>query len=162
MKKEASNTDNQSAIESIDFSEIEFPVIQGGKKGIGVVKYNPTQQAVENKDVIKGIVYLIESSGANYGDIAIWAFKESVSRNNVTCQELVEAYWKAYQDPYVGKEGIQFRHLWKHIEKMRTGDGSIYTYEQMLNKMDKEKIPMEAFTMIDEKDSQGRKKWVMK
>lgn len=157
MKKEPSNTGNRSAIELTGSSEIEFPVIQGSEKAIGVIKYQPQQKAVENKDVIKGVVYLIESSGANYDDIAIWAFKESVSRNDVTCQELIDAYWKAYSDPYVGKEGIQWRHLWKHIEKTRNGSGDrLYTYQEMLGIVNKESITTDHFEII-EKDKWRRK-----
>ena len=138
--------------ESTEYSEIEFPVKQGDKLGLGIVKFKPDSLAIENKDVVKGVIYLIESSGAQYNDIAVWAFRESCSRNDVSCKELIDAYWKAYSDPYVGKEGIQWRHLWKHIEKHRHGSGEkLYTYDEMLNIVDKQKITTDHFQFI--KDS---------
>lgn len=157
------NTENQLVKGSTEFSQISFPVSEKNGVGIGTIKYQPKQIATENKDILKGVIYLIESSGASYNDISIWSFREACERNNVNCQELIDAYWQAYSDPYVGKEGIQWRHLWKHIEVMRKGeDRKSYTYEQMLTKMDREYISMEAFTMIDEKDQKGRPKWVIK
>jgi hypothetical protein len=138
-------------------STINFPVIDGKNVGIGEVKFNPGAKAVENKDVIKGVIYLIESSGASYNDVAIWAFKEVCKRNEVTCQELIDAYWKAYSDPYVGKEGIQWRHLWKHIEKSRLGSGDkFYTYHEMMTIIHNECINTDHFEFL-EKDKWRRK-----
>lgn len=76
---------------------------------------------------------------------------------------MIDAFWKAHADPYVSTAtGIQFRHLWKHIEKERGGDKQSYTYEEMLNKMDKDKITQDCFVMTDEKDGKGRPKWTIK
>lgn len=134
--------------ESIERS-IEFPVFENNEKQIGKISYPPNGKALENRDVVKGVVYLIESAGSDYNDISLWAFKECLNRNNVTCQELIDAYWKAYSDPYVGKEGIQWRHLWKHIEKSRVGSGSkLYTYNEMLNIVDKEYIDTDHFESV--------------
>lgn len=88
--------------------------------------------------------------------------QESLRRFKVTCEEAYDAFWKAHSDPYVGNNTIAFRHLWKHIEKQRGLDSTSYTYEEMLNKMDKDKIPQSCFVMIDEKDAQDRKKWILK
>jgi hypothetical protein len=142
--------ENQSLTESTNSLKISFPVVNGKDVGIGEVSYKPKDQVIKNKDVLKGVIYLIESSGASYNDIAIWAFKKVCQKNDVTCQELIDAYWKAYSDPYVGKEGIQWRHLWKHIEKERLGSGDkIYTYKEMLFVCDKEHITTDHFEFID-------------
>ena len=115
-------------------------------------------KAVENKDVIKGIIYLIEGAGAEYSDVSIWSFKEACNRNSVTCQELIDAYWNAYSDPYVGRDGIQWRHLWKHIEKFRHGSGEkLYTYKEMLNIVDRENITTDHFEFISDSKLWKRK-----
>jgi hypothetical protein len=90
-------------------------------------------------------------------------FVDALKRFDITEAELNDAFWLAYSDPYVPQSGVEFRHLWKHIEVMRKGeDRKTYTYEQMLDVMNKRKIPMSSFSMIDEIDSQGRRKWVLK
>ena len=150
MKKQALSMGNPSVTGLTKYSEVEFPVKQGDRLGLGIVKYQPGALAVANKDVVKGIIYLIETGGAAYSEIAIWAFREACQREEVTCKELIDAYWKAYSDPYVGKEGIQFRHLWKHIEKARLGSGDrLYTYNEMLHVCDKEHITTDSFTLVE-------------
>ena len=90
-------------------------------------------------------------------------FMKALERFKITEKEMNEGFWQAYADPYVPQSGLEFRHLWKHIEVMRKGEGRrSYTYEQMLVKMDQDKISMEAFSMIDELDHYGFKKWVIK
>ncbi len=87
----------------------------------------------------------------------------ALEKNNVTVDEAMEAFWKAYADPYVSQGRIEFRHLWKYIEKSRLGEsGRTFTYEEMLDKIDRDKIPMDAFSMTEETDNKGRKKWVIK
>lgn len=129
---------------------------------VGEVEYREKQAVADNKQFAMGIIYLIESDGANYDSIAIWNFRKACERFDVTCQEMIDAYWRAYSDPYVGKEGIQFRHLWKHIEKNRLGEGKVYTYDEMIDLVTSKKYPQEAFEMTNEEDSRGRKKWVLK
>lgn len=43
----------------------------------------------------------------------------AMSRHDVKPRELYEAFWDAYEDHYTPKDGIQWRHLWKHISKRR-------------------------------------------
>jgi len=88
----------------------------------------------------------------------------ALKKNKVTIKELYDAFWKAYGDPYVGKDGIAFRHLWKHIEKARYGDeGTLFTYEKMLNYCDRNHCSTDVFDIVEEEqDSQGRPKWVIK
>lgn len=132
------------------------------KLAIGNVEYRENEPVTDNKQFAMGIIYLIESDGAEYDEISIWNFRRACEQFEVTCQEMIDAYWKAYSDPYVGKEGIQFRHLYKHIEQHRTGGGKKYTYDQMIDLVTARKYPQEAFKLIEEKDAQGRKKWVLK
>ncbi|MEQ9091813.1 MAG: hypothetical protein RIE52_12025 [Balneola sp.] len=136
---------------------IKLPVLVNNNLSIGEIEYKSNEQITSNEDFAMGIIYLIESSGANYDKIAIWSFKEACKSFEVTCDEAIEAYWLAYRDPYVGKEGIQFRHLWKHIEKIRNGSGTkLYTYQEMLSICDKEHISTDHFEFIE------KEKWKRK
>lgn len=90
-------------------------------------------------------------------------FMSALKRFKITEKEMEESFWLAYADPYVPSTGIEFRHIWKHIEVLRKGSSrKSYTYDEMLYDMQKRGITTEAYTMIDETDSKGRKKWVLK
>ena len=159
------NTGKQLQKGLSDYSTIKFPVASDNDEriGIGVIKYKKSQPVIENNDILQGVIFLIESTGASYSDIQIWAFRESCKRENVTCQELIDGYWKAYSDRFVGKEGIQWRHIWNHIEVARKGDSrKVYTYFEMVDMVTSGKYPQSAFTQIDELDSNGHKKWVLR
>lgn len=91
-------------------------------------------------------------------------FIKAMERFTITERELNDAFWLAYADAYVPATGIEFRHLWKHIEVMRKGSTKrTYTYEEMLNYCDKNGIGTDSFSIYkEEKDSKGRPKWVLK
>lgn len=77
--------------------------------------------------------------------------------NTVTCKELHDAFYKAYSDHFTPQTGIEWRHLFKHIEKSRHGSGDkFYTHNEMLNICHKEKITTDHFQFI-EKDKFKRK-----
>lgn len=83
-------------------------------------------------------------------------FLKALDRFKVTEIELNNAFWNAYADTYVPSSGIEFRHLYKHIEKERHGSGDrLYSYKEMLNIVDKEKITTEHFEIV-EKDKWRR------
>lgn len=80
-----------------------------------------------------------------------------LKENNVTIREAITAFKKAYSDHYTPASGIEWRHLWKHIEEMRMGkDRRYYTYQEMLNIVDRENITTDHFQFID-KDKWKRK-----
>ena len=115
--------------------------------------------AHKNQSLLKAVMPMMNLNDASSQAI----FVKALDRFKITEKELNEGFWQAYADPYVPQSGLEFRHLWKHIEVMRKGEGRrSYTYEQMLVKMDQDKISMEAFSMIDELDHYGFKKWVIK
>ena len=90
-------------------------------------------------------------------------FMKAIKKFEITEEELSEGFWKAYADPYVPASGIEFRHIFKYVEVMRKGEArKTFTYEEMLNDSEKKGIPQDSYSMIDEKDSQGRKKWVLR
>lgn len=77
--------------------------------------------------------------------------KDLLDENEVTISEAVKAFKKAYSDHYTPASGIEWRHLWKHIEEMRKGrDRRYYTYEEMINICDKENITTDHFEFIEE------------
>lgn len=49
-------------------------------------------------------------------------------RFKVTFDEAMDAVWKAYADPFVSNGKIEFRHLWKHIEKDREEKGERFNF----------------------------------
>lgn len=87
----------------------------------------------------------------------------ALRENNVTIGEAHKAFWKAMADPYVPTgSGIEIRHLMKYIsENRKKEDKTYYTYEQVLNKMEKEHIPQTAFEITD-KERNGQRLWVLK
>ena len=143
---------------------IELPIItpEAKKVRVGKLEYREDELAHKNRAFIMGVFYLIEMDGAEYDEIRMWSFREACSRYNVTCQELIDAYWRAYSDPYVGKAGIQFRNLWKHIENSRTGGQRPMSYDAMLDDMHRKSLPMSAYRQVDELDENGNRKWVLK
>jgi hypothetical protein len=44
---------------------------------------------------------------------------EAMRQNCVTVKEAMDAFWKAYGDPYVSGGIIEFRHLMKHVNEAR-------------------------------------------
>lgn len=77
-------------------------------------------------------------------------FIKGLERFEITEQELNDAFWEAYADPYVPSTGTEFRHLWKHINKKRLGSGDkLYTYREMLNICHRESITTDHFEFID-------------
>ena len=115
-----------------------------------------------SKETIESIIAAMNLPG----DIEKSMFMTALTRFEVTDHELTEAFWLAYADPYVPGAGIEFRHLWKHIEQMRGKKKETFTYHQMLSVMHRESLPQEAFEILNgengrpiEKDGSGKFKW---
>ena len=47
------------------------------------------------------------------------AFMEALKRFNVTEKELEDGFWAAYADHFTPASGIEFRHIFKHVQKNR-------------------------------------------
>lgn len=61
------------------------------------------------------------------------AFMKAVEKFNVTDKELEKGFWLAYADHYTPASGIEFRHIYKHVQIMRE-KGEEFTsemYDQM-------------------------------
>lgn len=78
---------------------------------------------------------LSEVSGQeNQSRSKIQLVKEAMRRKEVTIMEAVEGFWGAYSDPYVKDGDIQWRHIWKAIEKMREEKPQSYIPEKAYKK----------------------------
>lgn len=51
--------------------------------------------------------------------VEISLLRISMEKFLLTFDEVMNALWKAYADPYVANGVIQFRHIWKHVEIAR-------------------------------------------
>lgn len=146
---------------------LKLPVpTEDGDTKTAVLEVNPRLPVHENAEFLKGLTLMIAVSAGKkkLSKLEKWMLVEACEKHQVMPKEAYQAFWKAYGDPYVGKEGIQFRHLWKHIEKSRYGEnGRLYTYEQMLDYCDDHHCSTDNFVMVeDQKDSEGRPKWALK
>jgi hypothetical protein len=138
-----------------------------GEEGkTAMMKIDNSIPAAENTDFLKGMTMMIAvSSGKeNLSKLEKWMLIEACEKQNVMPKEMYDAFWKAYSDPYVPKTGIEFKHLWKHIEKDRYGEeGKLFTYEKMLQYCDRNSCTTDIFEIIpDETDNQDRPKWALK
>lgn len=127
-----------------------------GEGGISNFVIDNTVPAHNNKDFMTGFSHMLLSSRkksewSNSHEFPM--IREAAKQNEVTCKELYNAFWKAYSDQYTPASGIEWRHLWKHIEKMRLGrDRQLYTYNEMLNICDKEMIDTDHFEPVKDED----------
>lgn len=78
--------------------------------------------AWKNENFLKGFAHMIlvsrkTSQWNNDHELAMW--QEALKRNNVTPVEAYNAFWAAFSDPYTPASGIEWKNLWKHIQKNR-------------------------------------------
>lgn len=131
------------------------------------MQLDPTVPAA-SKDALPSLsLMLAYASGRSHlpdGEAGLLAI--AMQRYKVTVEEAMDAFWKAYADPFVSQGRIEFRHLWKHIEDTRGTKQKHYTYHEVLREMDKTGLPMDAFEIMDgdngrpkSLDSDGKFKW---
>ena len=86
----------------------------------GDLTVDPMTAACRPKIMAPLVLMLAHSSGReSLGDGEFRLLAIALERNRVTADEVFNAFWKAYADPYVSQGKIEFRHLWKHIEQSR-------------------------------------------
>lgn len=56
----------------------------------------------------------------------------SMKRKECTPSECVDAFWKAFDDPYVPASGIEWRHIAKHIDDARDLQTGEHVYNHAL------------------------------
>lgn len=143
---------------------MKLPIRTDGDVQTALLDIENSVPVCDNADFCKGLFLMIAGDRGRLSEMQKWVLLEACERNNVMPKEMYNAFWKAVSDSYVPKTGIEFRHLWKYIEKERYGeDGRLFTYEKMLQYCDKNHCTTDVFEMIkEEKDSQGRPKWALK
>lgn len=125
-----------------------------GEKPLVQVEVNNSIQAAEQPEFMAAFSLMIlagsgRSDFTNDHELAL--LREAFRRHEVKPAEAVDAFWKAYGDPYVKAGHIQFRHLWKYIEAERLGqDRRLYSYREMVNIASEEKISTDHFDRNDE------------
>lgn len=71
--------------------------------------------ATKNSQVIQYVMPLMNLPGDHHKA----GFLKAVKRFEVTESELEEGFWRAYADHFVPQTGIEFKHIYKHVEKIR-------------------------------------------
>lgn len=115
---------NQISIQSRDTltsnSKRAYKVLSPKGDQFGSIEIDPTTPAC-TKQVLAPLELMLAhaSNREALGDGEFNLLGQALKRFNVTADEVFDAFWKAYADPYVSQGKIEFRHLWKHIEKER-------------------------------------------
>ena len=101
-------------------NEKRYMVIAPEGDSAGVVEANPDLPAY-SKEVFPSLVLMLAHASGRKAlyDGEIQLLHHAMKHFNVTTDEAMTAFWEAYADPYVSQGKIEFRHLWKHIEKTR-------------------------------------------
>lgn len=115
---------------SKDSRSISLPVPKDGQDELSEVQFdNPLAMAHNNQDFMLSIYGLLsEVSGQeNQSPTKLSLLQQAMKRKSVTIKEAIEGFWGAYSDPYVKDGNIEWRHIYKHIEKMRENEPDTYT-----------------------------------
>ena len=131
-----------------------------GERGLVEMRVGENELSFKNKAFFEsfGKMVLSTRQGGQWNNQYEPGLLQKVLKDNsVTCKELHDAFYKAYSDHFTPQTGVEWRHLFKHIEKSRHGSGDkFYTYNEMLHICHKESITTDHFDFI-EKDKFKRK-----
>lgn len=119
MKKQQKYSKDVVRQTNSDVIKIKLPAPDG--KQTAVMKVDNTVPVHNNEEFAKGLFAMIAIANGQekLNTAEQWMLLEACERHHVMPIEIYEAFWEAYGDEYVGKDGIQFKHLWKHIKKRR-------------------------------------------
>lgn len=131
------------------------------------VQLNPNGTAT-SEDTFAMLSYMMAAGSGRdelaTGETSMLAI--ALRENNVTTDEVMKAFWRAYGDPYLPGGRIEFRHLMKYINERRKGqeeEGVVYTFDEALNWIQSKNICnselTEHFKTIQH---EGRTRWVRK
>jgi hypothetical protein len=123
----------------------KFKILVHDKSGNPVfasLECDPNRQAHEVPQVFAGLNTMIAHSAGieKIPKADMMMIREAMRRNKMTIKEAIDGFWKAYGDPYVPQGRIEFRHIWKHVEKERQENGvynRLMSHEEMLTHRDK-------------------------
>lgn len=151
---------NKKTLKKKSKSLVKIPVNQNGIAGSSEIvlseidKQRAMQPIAEDSEALGGLGRYILATRKNGNwntDFEPKLLKDLLDEHEVTISEAVKAFKKAYSDHYTPASGIEWRHLWKHIEEMRKGrERRLYSYREMQNVCDKEKINTDHFDRLDE------------
>jgi hypothetical protein len=97
---------------------MKFKVIKNDS--IDFIEANP--DSVINSEPVALASLMLLMQEASRQDMTIsqqLLIAEAMKQNDVTVKEAMDAFWKAYGDPYVSGGIIEFRHLMKHVNEAR-------------------------------------------
>ncbi len=132
-----------------------------------IIQANQNSLAHANKNFMVGFIDLLSGSrgGVQINKLEAILIRKAFERNSITVQEAYDAFWDAYGNEFVGRDGIQFRHLWAYISEKRKIKLARYTYREMLSECDKHGYSTDEYEQIEEfYNSNGKqlKYWVKK
>ena len=90
----------------------------------------------QNTELVHHLFYMIAVS-ANIKEVSKpqrLMFWEAIKQQKLTVEEALQAFWKAYGDPYISANtGIEFRHLMKYVnEKRESKSNRLYSYAEVM------------------------------
>lgn len=135
---------------------VRLPVEHDGEAYIETVQM-PNGPIAKSKKAFTGLCLYILTTRPNgkwRSDFEPALLRDLMEDRQVTIEEAFTAFFEAFSDRFTPGTGIEWRHLWNHIEEQRLGrDRRLYTYEEMLNIIDKENIDTDHFEIVKEGDT---------
>ena len=149
----ANSESNETSIQKRQSSDIVIPVQTPNGTSLEPVD-DPQRLIAESKSARQGLgsyILATRPNGSWNTDFEPQLLRHLLKEHEVTIAEAIKAFKKAYSDHYTPASGIEWRHLWKHIEEMRKGrERRLYSYREMQNICDKENINTDHFERLDD------------
>src|SRR5690625_1680859 len=106
----------QSQLQKIPSKESKILNLKmpNGEGSFGLMQVDENSLAHKNRDFFTafGHMLLTTRKSGNWNTVyESGLFQEILKRNEVTCIELYNAFWKAYGDQYTPASGIEWRNL---------------------------------------------------
>ena len=97
----------------------------------------PPDDLAANPETVSILNLMISTAGGMdaMDDSAVTLLTLALREFSVTNDEVMNAFWRAYADPYVSQGKIEFRHLWKYISQSR-GSGKLLTHAEAIREME--------------------------
>lgn len=136
------------------------------------VQFNPKEPAYKNVDFVQTLSMLL-ATASNIPSLTVAQssmLSIGLQANNVTIQEAMQSFWKAYGDPYVSGGRIEFRHLMKYITEARElASNPRYSYETIIGMVNKAEAVFSEFLCLNGENGtervegkNGKPLWVRK
>lgn len=97
---------------------LRLPAID--EEGLRTYQADRTALIHNEPELFTAFKIMIENTrNSEISDTEASMLREAMRRDKVTAYELNQAFWSAYKDHYTPSSGIEWRHLWKHIQAIR-------------------------------------------